>query len=145
MPKSPTQILLDPAVQAALRQAWQDSNPGLTGGHEEGGFVVQDENGNLRVVRWPIGSENSIAVPPHSDCRIGSEEIVASFHTHPNTGDDFLQEPSETDKRAVRDDVDLKGASYVGEFVISREMLYLITPRGIVREIAETSTALAIE
>jgi len=50
----------------------------------------------------------------------------------------YLQEPSETDKRAVRDDPDLKGSDYVGEFVISYEMIFLITPAGRVREVAET-------
>ncbi len=61
--------------------------------------------------------------------------IVASFHTHPNTGRDVLQEPSETDKRAVRDDPDLKNIDYIGEFVLSEEKIYLITPAGQVREI----------
>ena len=145
MPRLPIQLLSDPAVQAALRQAWLDSSPGLTGGHEEGGFVVQNENGDLSVVHWPGGLQKSITVPPHADCRIGNVEIVASFHTHPNTGHDFLQEPSETDKRAVRDDSDLKGPNYLGEFVISRELVYLITPRGTIREMAETLAALAIE
>ncbi len=63
---------------------------------------------------------------------------MASFHTHPNTGAEFLQEPSETDKRAVRDDPDLKGASYIGEFVIAQEAIYLITPNGGVREVVAT-------
>lgn len=68
---------------------------------------------------------------------------MASFHTHPNTGSDFLQEPSETDKRAVYDDPDLRGASYVGEFVISQETIYLITPTGQVREVDETQVVFA--
>jgi hypothetical protein len=29
-------FLEDPAVREALWQAWQDSNPGISGGHEEG-------------------------------------------------------------------------------------------------------------
>jgi hypothetical protein len=33
------------------------------------------------------------------------KDIVASFHTHPNTGSDYLQEPSETDKRGITDEV----------------------------------------
>ena len=68
---------------------------------------------------------------------MGENSIVASFHTHPNTGTDFLQEPSETDKRAVRDDPDLQGGAYVGEFVIARETIYFITPDGQVREVAD--------
>ena len=65
-------------------------------------------------------------------------EIVASFHTHPNTGSDYLQEPSETDKRAVRDDPDLKGDDYIGEFVISQAVIYLVSPAGQVREMDDT-------
>jgi hypothetical protein len=42
MPDSYKSILNDPAIRVALKQAWQDSNPGLTGGNEEGGFIVQD-------------------------------------------------------------------------------------------------------
>jgi len=67
-------------------------------------------------------------------------EILASFHTHPNTGSDYLQEPSETDKRAVRDDPDLKGAEYVGEFVVSQAIIFLVSPAGQVREMDDTQT-----
>jgi hypothetical protein len=56
--------------------------------------------------------------------------MVASFHTHPNTGADFQQEPSLTDIRAIRDDPDLKGEFYLGEFVISQDNIYLIEPSG---------------
>jgi hypothetical protein len=123
-------------VREALRQAWRDSQPGIDGGHEEGGFVIQVSTRKLGVVRWPKGVQNAILVPPHPGCAIEENSIVASFHTHPNTGTDFLQEPSETDKRAVRDDPDLKGAAYVGEFVIAQETIYFITPNGQVREVA---------
>lgn len=100
--------------------------------------MTTDADGNLNVVRWPEGERDSIRVPPHPNCEIGGSRIVATFHTHPNTGDDYLQEPSETDKRAVRDDPDLKGSDYVGEFVISYEIIFLITSSGRVREVAET-------
>jgi hypothetical protein len=133
-----TSILSNPVVRLSLQLAWQDSVTGTSGGHEEGGFVVQDASGQLSIVRWPKGEQNSILLPPHPNCRIENKVIVASFHTHPNTGEDYLQEPSETDKRAVRDDPDLKGAEYVGEFVISREIVFLITPNGQVREVADT-------
>ncbi len=140
MSNLPALILNDPVVRTALKQAWEDSEPGVSGGHEEGGFAVQDTTGRLSVVRWPKGVQNSIVVPPRRDCKIDNDDIVASFHTHPNTGSDFLQEPSETDKRAVRDDPDLKGADYVGEFVISQETIYLIAPDGQVREVGDTQT-----
>lgn len=35
-------ILNDPAVRAAIKQAWEDSQPGVIGGHEEGGFILRD-------------------------------------------------------------------------------------------------------
>jgi hypothetical protein len=69
-------------------------------------------------------------------------EIVASFHTHPNTGPDVLQEPGETDKRAVRDDPHLKDVEYIGEFVLSEETVYLITPVGRVRDIGNRQSVL---
>jgi hypothetical protein len=119
------------------------SQPGLSGGHEEGGFVVQVSARKLSVVRWPTGVQNSILVPPHPVCTIDGRAIVASFHTHPNTGTSFLQKPSETDKRAVCDDPELKGLAYIGEFVITQETIYLITPSGRVHEMADTHTFFA--
>ncbi len=138
MPDSTSSVLNDPAVRTALRQAWEDSRPGPTGGHEEGGFILRDSVGNLSVERWPYGQQSSIVVPPHSHCRINDQDIVATFHTHPNTGTDHLQEPGETDKRAVRDDPHLKGVFYEGEFVISAQTIYLIAPTGQVSEVAKT-------
>ena len=137
-----TKILNNPLVCAELKQAWEDSNPGVTGGHEEGGFILQDSTGNFTVIRWTIGNQHSIIVPPHSKCKIEGNAIVASFHTHPNTGDNYLQEPSETDKRAVREDPDLKENLYVGELVISQAKIYLIEPNGQVSEIGKRSILL---
>lgn len=131
-------ILKSRVVRDAFRKAWTDSQPGVSGGREERGFVVQAPSGDLGIVRWPKGDRDSIRVSPHSECKVGNSSIVASFHTPPNTGNDYLQEPGETDKRAVRDDPDLKGADYVGEFVLSYEIIFLITPTGRVREVAET-------
>lgn len=136
-------ILNDPAVRAALRHAWQDSQPGIIGGHEEGGFVLRDSVGNLSVICWPRGGQGVIALPPHRSCKIGKHDIVATFHTHPNVGDDYLQEPSETDRRAVRDDPDLKGELYQGEFVVSQEVIYFIAPDGQVSEMGNTREILA--
>lgn len=136
-------VLDDPTVRAMLKQAWDDSQPGVTGGHEEGGFVLRDSAGNLSIVRWPKGKHNGIALPPHPACRIGGHDIVATFHTHPNTGIDYLQEPGETDKRAVRDDADLKGRIYEGEFVLSQETVYLISPDGQVHEVGDAQEILA--
>ncbi len=140
-----TPDLNDPAVRDALKQAWLDSQPGIAGGHEEGGFILRDETGKITVTRWPKGEQDEIQMPPHPDCQVDGCEIVATFHTHPNTGSDYLQEPSETDLRAVRDDPDLKGSEYVGELVISAEIIYHITPAGRVREVGATGEILLAE
>jgi len=140
MPLTPRAVLSNAKVRSGLQQAWTDSNSGVLGGHEEGGFVVKDVDESLRLIRWLKGMQDTIQVPPHADCKIDGLEIVASFHTHPNTGSDYLQEPSETDKRAVRDDPDLKGEEYIGEFVISKETIYLITFNGQVREMDDTQS-----
>lgn len=143
MAQQPTPLLAEPFIRIALQQAWQDSQPGVTGGHEEGGFILQDDNGELSVTRWPSGAQGSIELPPYTQCRLDECDIVATFHTHPNTGTGYLQEPSETDKRAVRDDPDLKGEFYEGEFVISQAAIYLITPDGQVHEVGVTKTLLS--
>src|SRR2546421_13104891 len=100
---STTEILQNSSVALELKQAWQDSEPNVSGGHEEGGFIVVGDFGFLSVVRWEKGTQNEIILPPHQNCFVGDRTIVASFHTHPNTGADFQQEPSLTDVRAIRD------------------------------------------
>ena len=134
-PFKPLDILREAVVRTALAEAWKESKPGVTGGHEEGGFVVLDETDRLSLQRWPTGEVSRIKVPAHPGCVVGGRPIVATFHTHPNTGADYLQEPSESDRRGVRDDADLKSPLYVGEFVIASEMIYLVTPSGAVREL----------
>lgn len=138
MPLTAKTVLSNTDIRSTLQQAWIDSNPGVTGGHEEGGFVLRNTDGSLSVRRWQRGLQDTIQVPPHRNCFIDGLEIVASFHTHPNTGSDYLQEPSETDKRAVRDDPDLKGDEYIGELVISQAVIYLVSPAGQVREVDNT-------
>ncbi len=142
MTQTPAALLSDSALRAALRKAWDESHPGTAGGHEEGGFILRDQADHLTVLRWPQGFQNSILLSPHSGCRIDERHIVATFHTHPNTGSEYLQEPGETDRRAVRDDPDLKSEYYVGEFVISHSRIYLIAPNGQVTEVGDTMTLL---
>ncbi len=78
-------LLGSPLVHSALEQAWADSRPGVTGGHEEGGFILQDPDGNLSVICWPTGVQNSINLPSHSNCQIGDKDIVASLPYPPPT------------------------------------------------------------
>lgn len=145
MPSPRTVILDEPVVRNALKQAWQDSQPASTGGHEEGGFILRNEAGKIGVVRWPRGEQGMILMPPHTDCRVGNNEIIGTFHTHPNIGPDYLQEPGDADRRAVRDDPDLKGTGYIGELVISQEIVYLIAPTGEISEVGATRDILSQE
>lgn len=141
-PPKALDLLREPEVRMALASAWAESKPGLTGAHEEGGFVVLGADGKLVIQRWPAGGANVIQVPPHVGCEVNGLPIVASFHTHPNTGPDYLQEPGETDRRGVRDDPYLRGRWYAGEFVVSDETIYLITPGGMVRELGSRAELL---
>ncbi|HEX7313646.1 MAG TPA: DUF4329 domain-containing protein [Pyrinomonadaceae bacterium] len=135
---SATELARNSSVVAELKLAWKDSEPDVSGGHEEGGFIVVGDFGILSAVRWGRGTQNEIVLPPHKDCSVSGKAIVATFHTHPNTGADFQQEPSLNDIRAVRDDLDLKGEFYLGEFVVSHENVYLIEPSGRVGVLGRT-------
>ena len=128
-------ILSDDVVIEALGQAWVDSGPGPTGASEQDGFVLEDDNGDRDVSRWPAGSQDELAVPPHGGCRVSGRQVVATFHTHPNTGDHYRQEPGRVDIRAVGEDPDLRASEYVGEFVISEKWVYLIGQSGQVAQI----------
>ena len=46
-----TNLINDLIVRTALKQAWVDSQPGIVGEHEEGGFILRDSVGNLSIVR----------------------------------------------------------------------------------------------
>jgi hypothetical protein len=143
MPDQLDDILSETTLRAALRAAWLDSRPGTVGAHEEGGFLIKGSAGNLNAIRWRRGQQNSIILPSHPGCKIGGGDIILSFHTHPNTGPNYIQEPSQTDIRAVRDDADLKGPFYLGELVISKETLYLIDPTGQVGVVGDPDQFLA--
>ena len=101
-------VLQSDSVKAELWRAWQESQPGSAGAHEEGGFVLLQSDGTLAVQRWPRGAQDEIELPPHRGGRSGNGIIVATFHTHPNTGPDYLQEPGLTDIHGVMDDPDLQ-------------------------------------
>lgn len=137
-------LLADQGVVRELAQAWRDSMPGETGGIENGGFIVQDTSGKFLVLRWLPSSQDEIYVPQHDGCKVAGVDIVATLHTHPTTGADAQQEPSKEDITTIRDDPDLKGNLYVGEFVISTEKIYLISPDGVVSEVSRTEEILGV-
>jgi hypothetical protein len=135
-------VLDDDIVRIQLLRAWQESQPGTPAAHEEGGFVLRYADGSLEIERWPVGAQNQISVPPHLGGRRGNWTVAATFHTHPNPGPDYQQEPSLTDIRGVRDDPDLGHADYEGEFVISADWVYLIRRDGRVELVGETNAVL---
>src|SRR5438105_2075194 len=135
MPDSISILLDNPVVRRGLMQAWLDSRPGLSGGREQGGFIWQEATGDIRIELWPVGLQDAITVPNHPGGQFQGASIIATFHTHPNTGSDYLQEPSETDRRAVRSDRDLRPPSYLGEFVVAAESIYHIAPSGVVNTV----------
>jgi hypothetical protein len=136
-------ILANDGVKAELRRAWQESEPGTARAHEEGGFVLRQTDGSFSVERWPRGAQDEIELPQHPGGHRDSAVIVATFHTHPNTGPDFLQEPGPTDIRGVTEDPDLRHEEYEGEYVISRNTLYLIRPDGSVEALGDTNRLLS--
>jgi hypothetical protein len=137
-------VLDNPTVREGLRLAWAESQPGTSGAHEEGGFILRNKEGSIFVERWPRGKQNEILVPAHPGGMRGPAVILATFHTHPNLGPPFLQEPSLTDIRAVRADPDLNHAEFEGEYVIASEELHIIRKSGQVEIIGETKILLGI-
>lgn len=135
-------VLDNDTIRNLFLQAWQDSQPGTSDAHEEGGFVLRNIDGSLIVERWPRGEQNQILVPLHPGGKRGDLLIVATFHTHPNPGAEFQQEPSRTDIRAVQDDPGLSHADYEGEFVIASEWIYLIHKNGRVESVGGTKVVL---
>jgi hypothetical protein len=135
-------VLGDEGIRDLLRQAWEESSPGSATAHEEGGFVLKAADGSLTGERWPKGLQNEIGVPPHPGGKWNGLVIVATFHTHPNTGPDYLQGPSPTDVLAVRHDPELGHAEYEGEYVISAAAVYLVRRDGTVQNVGPTETVL---
>ncbi len=87
-------VLKDPAVQAALDRAWSDSHEGQPDEHEEGGWIYQCRMPNVidgtyryytEIQRWPSGTVDGIH---ETSPRSGDEacRLVADFHTHPGGG-----------------------------------------------------------
>jgi proteasome lid subunit RPN8/RPN11 len=137
-------LLDDATVRRELRRAWEESEPGVVGGHEEGGFICQDSDGNFVIDRWPSGGKNGIYIPPHPSGQRNGEVIVATFHTHPNTGNTYFSEPSDADCELVSTDPELRTIHYLGEFVIAKTSFYWISPQGDYITVGDTEAVLAV-
>lgn len=87
---------------------WEDSNPdapevpaGQPGSQkqEHGGWIIWDaDTGAYRVQRVPGGTRDSLTPGPVPTVA-PPEEVVAFFHTHPNTaGEGYSDGPSPADE-----------------------------------------------
>src|SRR5438105_621708 len=101
--------LADPSVRAAIREAWEDSAPDDPARrHEEGGYILQDDDGSYSVARWPHGGPARIIPPPRAaDGTYQGRRVTGEFHTHPNPAVDewgrfWQEEPSPGDIAGIR-------------------------------------------
>ena len=105
------ELLQDAVVDAALRQAWQDSNPyapdvprGQPGSlkQEQGGFIYWNvQTGDLEIERLPPGSREGLTGIPLSSTAL--RILAGSFHTHPNTlAEGYAADPSPADRHFTR-------------------------------------------
>jgi hypothetical protein len=70
-------LLNDIAIRTAMREALRESQPGTKHPTEQGGFIVRDATTLRPVVRrLSVGQADSFQI----------EQIIGSFHTHPNIG-----------------------------------------------------------
>jgi len=78
------ELLANPVVQAAIDQAWSDSQADDAGArHEEGGWIYLDRTtGQLTIRRAPVKGQAGIdlTAPPY----VAGAVVVGKFHTHPN-------------------------------------------------------------
>ena len=126
----PSDPLRDRAVIAALNRAWRESEADdATARHEEGGYIVLNQDMSYQVERWPRGGQSRIAPPllDTGNCYNG-KVVMATFHTHPNPlvdeiGREWDQGPSESDRR-------WHGRRKLRGFVVSEELVYQIDPTG---------------
>lgn len=88
-----SELLAQPRVIAGLRQAYVDSDVGGSQPREEGGFLVREsQSGFIEVIRLPSTARDTFSYPLCPNGLYEGQEIVGSFHTHPNTGKEWRQE-----------------------------------------------------
>ena len=144
MKNQPTasELLGNAGVIDQLRRAFEESGVGTDRPIEQGGFIVRDPvSGAVEVIRLPARERDSLAYPICADGSHRGKQIVGSFHTHPNIGTDWRQEPSAQDIRLSQDYPDTMGPH---QFVIAREKIYHIDNDGVVSVMGITHQLLGI-
>jgi hypothetical protein len=137
-----TSLIGVPEVKRGMIQAKNDSNFGSAEKHEEGGLILKDKNGNLSTQAWPAGETDRLIPPSHPDGGVGDKEIVGSYHTHPNIGSDYRQEPSQADINWVVNNPKNAGNKH---FVISEKKIYKIDIQGNVTVVGKTKKVLKLK
>lgn len=101
------QLIGEPVVRAAVRRAWNDSNPAVpavgTTQHEEGGWIFLNLiTGAITTRRAAAGGGAVIdlGAPP----AVTDSVVVGVFHTHPNLGPGWTAGPSPADNTADTND-----------------------------------------
>ncbi len=139
---SVTELLALPTVLAGFRQAYDDSDVGGSQPIEQGGFLLCDpHSGEVIVKRLPSSERDSLSYPLCSDGKYQGQEIVGSFHTHPNTGKEWQQEPSPQDVRLSKEFPETMGPH---QFVISRDTIYHVDNNGVVSAVGHTADVLRL-
>ena len=131
------------SVVAGMRQAYVESEVGGSQPKEQGGFLVRDvQTGIPTVIRLPSSARDSLSYPLCPNGLYQGQEILGTFHTHPNTGKEWRQEPSPQDIRLSKEYPETMG---LHQFVISRENIYHIDNDGLVTIIGRTIELLKLE
>lgn len=89
-------VMADPNVQAAIEQAWNDSNPNAPDvppnpppsiKQEQGGWIIYNcYNETYQIIRVAAGTRSSLPTIVGTRPNVSHPEyLVAWFHTHPNT------------------------------------------------------------
>jgi proteasome lid subunit RPN8/RPN11 len=143
MDNSAERLLDDVTIKIAIRQALLESLPGTDQPTEQGGFIVRDATTLKPVVRrLSVGQADSFQIPLCPDGRFHGEEIIGSFHTHPNIGPEWQEEPSRQDIRLVTEYPETVGAIH---FVIGMARTYSIANDGTVNVLGTTDEVLRID
>ena len=136
------ELLADANVLAGMRQAFEESDAGKSIAREQGGFLVRDpQTGSFAVVRLPSSQRDRLEYPICPNGLFQGREIVGSFHTHPNTGREWRQEPGRQDIRLSIEYPETMGPH---QFVISRETTYHIDNEGVVSKCGKTAELLKL-
>ena len=120
--------LVNPNLRNEFNQAWNESNPGSgtdPNRAEQGGWIVRNPDGTIRIDRWPSGGPAGITPtsPPAN--------TEGSFHTHPNTGSGWEPRPSSADINWVTGNPSVRAPHYV----VSDQRIYRINADGSVDDI----------